>query len=234
MNPAASVLSWPQRGLACADRGQVQRLCVSRRNRCCLKHASTRALFDYWNRLRGERAAPPRSDIDPAAIRQVLGDTFMLAADFIDGLRFRLAGTRVCALFGREMKGEDFNALWNEAGRAQITVATLAVVDEANGLVAGVTGRTDQGAETELELLLLPIRGDRRTRVRGVGILAPLERPYWLGGRPLVELELRARRYLGAGPADPCLTANDAGPRTRHGFLVYSGGREPGPNGGTN
>jgi hypothetical protein len=199
-----------------------------------LKHASTRALFDYWNRLRGERAAPTRSDIDPAAIRHVLGDTFMLAPDFIDGIRFRLAGTRVCALFGREIKGEDFNALWNDAGRAQIAQATLAVVEEACGFVAGVTGRTDQAAETDLELLLLPVRRDRRTRVRAVGILAPLERPYWLGGTPLVELEFRAIRYLGAGPADPGLSAEGAAPRTRHGFLVYSGGRETGPKDGTN
>ena len=82
-----------------------------------MKHASTRALFDYWNTQRGHRAAPERADIDPAAIRHALGDTFMLAADFVDQLRFRLAGTRVCALFGREIKGEGFTALWSEASR---------------------------------------------------------------------------------------------------------------------
>ena len=67
-----------------------------------MKHASTRAVFDYWNTRRGARPAPERADIDPVAIRHALGDTFMLAADFADELRFRLAGTRVCALFGRE------------------------------------------------------------------------------------------------------------------------------------
>ena len=81
----------------------------------------------------------------------------MLAADFIDGIRFRLAGTRVCALFGREIKGERFNALWSEASRAQIANISNAAVNEAVGAVAGVTGRTEKGAETELELLLLPI-----------------------------------------------------------------------------
>lgn len=65
---------------------------------------SFRALFDYWNRQRGERPAPARSDIDPAAIRHALGDTFMLATDFIDEIRLRLAGTRVCAFLGGRSK----------------------------------------------------------------------------------------------------------------------------------
>ena len=59
---------------------------------------------------------PSAADIDPAAIRHALGDTFMLAADFVDQLRFRLAGTRVCALFCREIKGEAFSALLERDG----------------------------------------------------------------------------------------------------------------------
>ena len=58
-----------------------------------MKHASTRALFEYWNEKRGNRPAPEREDIDPIAIRHALGDTFMLAADFVNEQRFRLAGT---------------------------------------------------------------------------------------------------------------------------------------------
>ena len=80
-----------------------------------MKHPSTRAVFDYWDeKARRPAGARARADIDPAAIRHALGDTFMLAADFVDQLRFRLAGTRVCALFGREIKGEAFATLWSE------------------------------------------------------------------------------------------------------------------------
>src|SRR3954454_9451040 len=45
----------------------------------CMKHASIRELFAYWNLRRGARLAPDRSDIDPAVIRGVLADTFILA-----------------------------------------------------------------------------------------------------------------------------------------------------------
>jgi len=201
-----------------------------------VKHTSTRLLFDHWNRQRGERSAPTRSEIDPVAIRHVLGDTFMLAADFIDGIRFRLAGTRVCALFGREIKGERFNALWSEASRAQIANIGNAAVNEAVGAVAGVTGRTEKGAETELELLLLPIGHDGRARVRALGSLAPLAQPYWLGEEPIVELELQTLRHVCATQSDVPVPQfrSGAGLRMRHGFLVYSGGREIRPGDGTN
>jgi len=48
-----------------------------------MKHDSTRTVFDYWTERRGDRPAPERSEIDPGAIRHALGDTFMLAADFV-------------------------------------------------------------------------------------------------------------------------------------------------------
>jgi hypothetical protein len=160
----------------------------------------------------------------------------MLVADFIDGIRFRLAGTRVCALFGREIKGERFNALWSEASRAQIANIGNAAVNEAVGAVAGVTGRTEKGAETELELLLLPIGHDGRARVRALGSLAPLAQPYWLGEEPIVELELQTLRHVCATQSDVPVPQfrSGAGLRMRHGFLVYSGGREIRPGDGTN
>lgn len=160
----------------------------------------------------------------------MLGDTFTLAADFIDCIRFRLAGTRVCALFRREVRGESFSALWNAANRAQIADIMTAVVEETNGVVAGVTGLAEKGDETDLELLLLPIRRDARTRVRAMGSLRPLEPLYWLGGKQLIKLELHALRNIGAG-AEP--TRSEANRRRgRHGFRLYSGGLEPGPRGG--
>jgi len=201
-----------------------------------VKHVSTRIIFDYWNRQRGQRSAPTRSEIDPGAIRHALGDTFMLAADFIDGIRFRLAGTRVCALFGREIKGESFNVFWSDAGRAQVANIVNAAVNETIGTVAGVTGRTEKGLETELELLLLPFNHDGRTRVRALGSLAALAPPYWLGEEPIAELELQTLRHVGArqtGVAGPQFRSG-TGLRMRHGFMVYSGGREIGPGDGTN
>src|SRR3954465_9501281 len=85
-----------------------------------MKHASSRQVFEYWNERRGGRLAPERGDIEPGPIRRALGDTFILAQDAQGNHRFRLAGTRSCALFCRELKGADFAALWAETERHHI------------------------------------------------------------------------------------------------------------------
>ena len=194
-----------------------------------MKHASTRAVFDYWNKKRGIRPAPERADIDPTEIRHALSDTFMLAADFVDQLRFRLAGTRVCALFGREIKGETFTALWSESNRKAIDDLLAVVTDETTGVVAGLTGRADDDAETDLELLLLPLAHIGHARIRALGVLAPIIPPYWIGAKPVVELALGTLRHIGADLESriaPRLVPAADGGRVRHGFVVYSGGRE--------
>lgn len=197
-----------------------------------MKHASTRILFDYWNEKRGSRPAPDRADIDPAAIRHALGDTFMLAADFVDQLRFRLAGTRVCALFCREIKGEEFLSLWQEPNRKAIVDLLAVVNDETVGAVAGLTGRTADGDQLDLEFLLLPLAHTGHARIRALGVMAPLVPPYWLGEKPLVELELGTLRHIGREietfPA-PRFTPPTEAVQLRHGFVVYSGGRQAPP-----
>ncbi len=193
-----------------------------------MKHTSTRALFDYWNERRGTRPAPERADIDPAAIRHALGDTFMLAVDFVDQLRFRLAGTRVCALFCREIKGEEFHALWSEASQKLIEDLLAVVNNETVGTVAGLTGRTADGAQVDLEFLLLPLAHSGHSRIRALGVLVPLDPPYWLGEKPVVELELGTVRHIGSGLENvraPRIAPLNEDVRLRHGFVVYSGGR---------
>ena len=63
-----------------------------------MKNTATRDLYGYWDQLRGQRPAPERVDIDPGAIRRVLGDTFIVEIDKNRSFPFRLAGTRNCAV----------------------------------------------------------------------------------------------------------------------------------------
>ena len=193
-----------------------------------MKHVSSALVLDYWQDRRRNRPAPDRADIDPGEIRQALGDTFMLAADFVDQLRDRLAGTRVCALFGREIKGESFAALWSEDSRKQIDELVTVVTEEAAGAVAGLVGTAADGSVTDIEMLILPLAHTGLARIRAMGVLAPVVPPYWLGEKPVVELSLRSLRHLGedSGRAAPRFVSGAGGGRPRHGFVVYSGGRE--------
>jgi hypothetical protein len=187
-----------------------------------MKHSSTRELFAYWDSRRGRRAAPQRREIEPGPIRRVLADSFILSFDERAGHPFRIAGTRVCALFCRELKGESFFALWEVAGRAAVRERLLGVANEAIGMVAGVSGRTADGGTLDLELLLLPLRHRGRTHGRLLGSLAPLSVPYWVGAMPLQGLTLGTFRHLG--PAIE--TAPRFGSAVHGGLLVYDGGRQ--------
>jgi hypothetical protein len=193
-----------------------------------MKHPSTRAVYDYWNLRRGSRPAPERGDIDPTDIRHALGDTFMLAADFVDALRFRLAGTRVCALFCREIKGEAFAEIWNIECRKVVDELMTVVIEENAAVVAGVTAHTEEGGRAELEMLLLPLAHRGHARIRALGVLAPTVTPYWLGAQAVSGLELVTTRHIGVQLNDrsaPRFGRAVAGRCLRHGFVVYSGGR---------
>ena len=192
-----------------------------------MKHASTRAVFSYWNERRGGRPAPARADIDPVGIRHALGDTFLLSADFVDQLRFRLAGTRICALFGREIKGEILSDLWSEKSRQAMQDILSIVTDETSGAVTGLTGRAEDGATLDLEMLLLPLARSGHARTGVLGVLVAPAPPYWIGEKPVVEVALNTVRHLGADAdhltAPRLAPAAEAG-ELRHGFTVYSGG----------
>ena len=82
-----------------------------------MKHPSSGAFFAYWDQKRGAARAPDRSDIEPDAVRELLGDIFVLSYDNEAGYPFRVAGTRVCALLGRDLKDASFSALFAPGSR---------------------------------------------------------------------------------------------------------------------
>ncbi|HEY6259656.1 MAG TPA: PAS domain-containing protein [Xanthobacteraceae bacterium] len=194
-----------------------------------MKHASTRELYDYWNKRRGTRAAPERNEIEPGAIRRVLADTFMLTFDPRSGHPFRIAGTRVCAAFGRELKGVAFTDIWAAASRDPIRDVLATVATESLGVVAGASGQSREGAALELEFLVLPLANRGGASARILGALVPTELPYWFGAQTLAPLTLGVIRYLGP-QTDPesrprGVPALSAVGRQRHGLTVYDGGQ---------
>jgi hypothetical protein len=155
----------------------------------------TRDLHDYWDRLKGERAAPDRADIDPVAIRHILADTFIIEVDAGRRFPLRLCGARINAFWLAEQKGRQFMNWWTIRRRHDIAEALRQVVDSETPLLAHATG-AGGGESAEFELLLLPLRhfGARRSRV--LGSLAPVQLPAWLGLWPIGQIDLVASRTL--------------------------------------
>ncbi len=163
-----------------------------------MKHPSTRTLYDYWLRLRKGRAAPERRDIEPGDIRQILADTFILEHEGPGVCRFRLAGTRICRLYGRELKGENICDLWE--GRTQATIARLVdgMRTDPIGVVLGFDAVTEDADDPIIscELLALPLLHDGNVYSRMIGAIVPMEDVPWMGLRALSVQHLASLRYL--------------------------------------
>jgi hypothetical protein len=199
-----------------------------------MKHRSSRELFAHWNAQRGDQHAPRPDDIRPAAMRAALGDIFILSdrcglpERCEESHRFRLAGTRICRMFCRELKGTLFYGLWDERDSGRIANLTSIIGAEKSGAVAGLTGQSGSGEAIDLELLMLPLRDIDQNEPRIIGALSPATVPYWLGVRPVLDLRLATVRHLGGSVRSidpPPLARRIASQRTNVALVVVPGGK---------
>ena len=183
-----------------------------------MKHPSSREFFAYWDEKRGDARAPDRSEIEPGAVRELLGDIFVLSYDGAAGYPFRVAGTRVCALLGCDLKDRSFSALFAPDSRREIEDIIAVVSEEMLAAVAGITATSQDGAPAHLELLLLPFTARAHTPLSLTGLLAPFE-----SDRGLIrDFKLTSWRYLGHQPQKIVPRALRKLAIAR-GFMVYEG-----------
>jgi hypothetical protein len=158
-----------------------------------MKHPSSREFFAYWDEKRGGACAPDRSEIEPDAVRELLGDIFVLSYDATAGYPFRVAGTRVCALLGGDLKDRSFSALFAPDGRREIEDVIAVVAEEMLAAVAGITATSEDGSLVHLELLLLPFNARAHAPLSLTGLLAPFDSRH----SRLQGFRLTSWRYLG-------------------------------------
>jgi hypothetical protein len=119
-------------------------------------------MLAYWREKARDRSAPRRADIDPLPGLPLLAPN-MLLWDVHDGERYvcRLAGTNVCRVGGRELRGlsldempwEDPTVAHREFARVITTLAPHLVEREVAGRLRGFRG---------YRRLLLPLSEDGR------------------------------------------------------------------------
>lgn len=208
-----------------------------------MKQDGSTALFRYWNDLRDGRPAPRHSAIEPADIRSLLSDTFILERDGRGEAVFRLAGTRLCATHGRELKGFSFPSLWRARDQNLASQLVASTFDHQSVSVIDYRGFTEKGRAARFELLLLPLEGPSEAE-RCLGIAVAVDNPFWLGAEALVSCEIESVRSLdvdaeAAGierrmvlPVPPLapdailVAPNSGGARRVRHLLVLDGGRE--------
>ncbi|PCI03400.1 MAG: PAS domain-containing protein [Hyphomicrobiales bacterium] len=152
-----------------------------------MRHLASKHLFSYWSRLRSQRKAPTRAEIEPGDIREHLGDTFILEVNkSLRTISFRLAGTRLCNAYGRELKGLGFMNLWAEEDNLRVLRAITRTYRDFKPAIISHKGRTEDGREVDFETLVLPLLPTHDGDIRLLGISTTKEMPFWLGSEPIV------------------------------------------------
>ncbi len=209
-----------------------------------MKQDGSIALFHYWNRLRRGRPSPKRTEIEPADIKALLADTFILERGTRDEAVFRLAGTRLCATYGRELRGFSFPSLWREKDQRLVARLVHGVFESNNVVVIAFEGISGNGRSNPFEMVILPLDGGVANQ-RCLGAVSAALKPFWLGADPIVEARIESVRvvdpdrepiFLKSRPAIdvPALSPSElplprdresgSSRRIRH-LLVFDGGR---------
>ena len=144
-----------------------------------MKHKISHSLFTYWNEIRGLRVAPRRFEIEPSRIASILPDTFILDCSQSGSPRFRLAGTRMSTLLGRDVRDSAFLDLFQPADHNPLQNALQSTITQAG--VALLTTAPCSAAEPatpphqQIEILLLPLFHTQNAVTRLLGCAVPLE-----------------------------------------------------------
>jgi hypothetical protein len=189
-----------------------------------MKHPSTRELYEYWDKQRAGAPAPDRNALEPGPIRHLIGDTFVIGCDNPSRFPLRFAGTRICALVGRDVKGQDFLGLFARASRRQIEDFVSIATEESLATVAGVTAFTDKLSPVYLELLLLPFAASVLAPQSVTGALVPLSVATELEHSSLHDFSLTTWRHAGHQPQSLRQRAVRRLALAR-GFMAYEGFR---------
>lgn len=158
-------------------------------------HSHTQKLLTYWRRLRADRLAPRKVEIDPRQIKDHLAFSFLLQRDGEDRFTFRLAGTGLCELFGQELKGKNFVQFWADPSRSAARTSLVRVANLSVPTVAVCVAETGDLRPMRGELILLPFDGGADGTLL-LGHFQPLEPLSKLGGKSLVRMRMTASAIL--------------------------------------
>lgn len=187
-------------------------------------HQSTsRKLYEYWDARRNGRLAPHRFEIEPAKIASLLPEVFIAECAGPFTYRFRLAGTRICRQFGRELRGADLLALWGIEDRNAFA-AMLRQVSRCGAVGhARFQGHADGHRPAKFELVVMPLAHGGEVVTRLLGAITAIDPPSWLSSTPLVRRRLIEAQLLWPDGAPNRTTPGVAGKAAGR-FQVLDGG----------
>ncbi len=120
-----------------------------------------RELFDYWRACARDNQLPSRASINPAAIPSLLpGVSILDAGKKPEHIIYRLAGTRLRDIFGREVTGRSvFDLEFGDKRNYWLTVYRK-VIDEGVPMQGAIKGPVADRDHVVLFWMRLPLSDD--------------------------------------------------------------------------
>jgi hypothetical protein len=169
-----------------------------------MRNTAREEILNYWNGLRGSRAAPLRSDFDPAAMRHFLPHLFILTAAAPGAPTFALAGTQICDLFDRELRGTDYACVWTGTAAEEPSEIVDHVLFYERPALLDVR-LSPLGDDYPYDMLLMPLRSPENRSDRVLGALTPRVAAVPPLLRPIDALSLENWAFAGTDGAMPSL-----------------------------
>ncbi len=193
-----------------------------------IRHPGTRALFSFWEKIRGEKAAPGRDDLDLRQISPIVPNLLILERDHLhQSYKWRLAGSEICQLYRQKLTSTNALAGWGGFERNTLKQLFDTVVTGLQPCLVRFRLSTDLGQVIGAELLGLPILAKNGTRFHVFGGIFPLRDISQLGYGSVTGLELSAARSIWTEPlpGDRLVAGLDSPRVTPPGLTLIRGGR---------
>jgi hypothetical protein len=126
------------------------------------RDALLKALYEYWDTVRGNRPMPSRADIDPGAIRGLLPHIIMytVAADYA----IRLVGDDIVRFTGRNATGHPVASTMSpRSAEIMIKILDAVTTERAPKFRAGKTHWQADKTYYDFEACFLPLSTDGKT-----------------------------------------------------------------------
>ncbi len=156
-----------------------------------MRHTAATTILAYWDSLQGELLAPAASSVDPRALKGHLPDLFMLERLDRAVFAFRLAGTRMCQRFGRELRDHDFVRLFPSAQHGEVLNQLGHALQSGESIVLNARASGLAGGAVDVEIILMPLADAEGRIVRLLGALLPADDAALRNGEIYVALQLQ-------------------------------------------
>ncbi|MEM9733796.1 MAG: PAS domain-containing protein [Pseudomonadota bacterium] len=170
-----------------------------------MRHPKTKEMLTYWknrfefaNQDRNSNARPlwpDRCDIQPAECSSLLSSMFILQVDH-GRSNYRLAGTELCALHGRELKREAFEKPFAPEDQSAAANWVAHLDHEQIVVLLCSRGENKWGDAVSMETLLLPLAHNGIQNERVLGLTVAHKAPNWIKAHPVVQQTIQSVRVM--------------------------------------